>query len=241
MASATTKATKKASKRARKLAKCTGGGASERASELAGRVKDSDALQAATGRGSTLVDAAKGRWEDSDLDQRAAELAERLREVEATRNALDRARQTSQKSLGSVGTWLGSGPLASKLGVTRRRKWPFVVASVIGVGVGFALAQLVQRGSTDTIRDELADAADRLSVGGGSAAVLADTIRTTLDADPRTAQLEPLDINVSDGGTVFVRGTVPEDIDQGAIRDVIASVPGVTDVDLQLSTTASNA
>lgn len=241
MATATAKATKKARKRASKLAKSTGGDAGERAAELAGRVKDSDAVSTAADRGSALVEAARERLDDTDLDKRAAELAERLREAEATQEALDRARKTSDKSLSAVGSWLGSGPLASKLGVTRRRKWPFVLASAVGAALGFALAQAIKRGSTDTIRDELADAADRLAVGGGSTAVLADTIRTTLDADPRTSQLEPLDINVSDGGTVFVRGTVPPDVDQDAIRDVIASVPGVTDVDLQLSSTTSNA
>lgn len=241
MATATAKATKKARKRAGKLAKGKGGEAGERAAELAERLKSSDALSAATDRGSALVDAARERLDDTDLDKRAADLAERLREAEATQEALERARQTSDKSLSAVGSWLGSGPLAGKLGVTRRRKWPFLLASVVGAGLGFVLAQAMKRGSTDTIRDELADAADRLAVGGGSAAVLADTIRTTLDADPRTAQLEPLDINVSDGGTVFVRGTVPADTDQDAVRDVVASVPGVADVDLQLSTTASNA
>jgi osmotically-inducible protein OsmY len=33
---------------------------------------------------------------------------------------------------------------------------------------------------------------------------------------------------------VFVRGEVPSDVDQDAIRDVIRAVPGVRDVDLQL-------
>lgn len=240
MATSTAKATKKARKRARKLAKGKGGEAGERAVQLADRVLDSDAVATAGDRGAALLDAARDRWDDSDLDKRAAELAKRVREAEATQEALDRARQTSDKSLSRVGGWLGSGPLASKLGVTRRRKWPFVLTAVVGAALGFVAAQAVKRGSTDTIRDELADAADRLAAGGGSATVLADTIRTTLDADPRTAQLDPLDINVSDGGTVFVRGTVPEDVDQDAIRDVIASVPGVTDVDLQLSTTQAS-
>lgn len=240
MGTSTAKATKKASKRARKVAQDKGGEAGDRVAEVAERIKKSDALGEASDRGAALLDTARDRWDDSDLDKRAAELAKRLREAEATQNALDRAQKTSDKSLAVVGGWLGSGPLAQKLGLTERRKWPFAVAAAIGAVLGFAVAQAMKRGSTDTIRDELADAADRLASGGGSATVLADTIRTTLDADPRTAQLEPLDINVSDGGTVFVRGTVPAEADQDAIRDVIASVPGVVDVDLQLTTTASS-
>lgn len=240
MGTSTAKATKKAGKRARKVAREKRGEAGDRVAELAERIKDADALSTASDRGTALLDTAKDRWDDSDLDKRAAELAKRLREAEATRKALDQAQKTSDKSLSNVGGWLGSGPLAHKLGLTKRRKWPFAVAAAIGAALGFLGAQAVKRGSTDTIRDELADAADRLASGGGSATVLADTIRTTLDADPRTAQLEPLDINVSDGGTVFVRGTVPAEADQDAIRDVIASVPGVADVDLQLTTTASS-
>lgn len=240
MGTSTAKATKKAGKRARKVAQDKSGEAGDRVAELAERIKDSDALGEASDRGAALLDTAKDRWDDSDLDKRAADLAKRLREAEATQKALDRAQKTSDKSLAGVGGWLGSGPLAQKLGLTKRRKWPFAVAAAIGAALGFVAAQAMKRGSTDTIRDELADAADRLASGGGSATVLADTIRTTLDADPRTAQLEPLDINVSDGGTVFVRGTVPAEADQDAIRDVIASVPGVVDVDLQLTTTASS-
>lgn len=240
MGTSTAKATKKAGKRARKVAQDKSGEAGERAAELAERLKDSDALAAASDRGAELLETAKDRWDDSDLDKRAADLAKRLQKAEATQEALDRARQTSDKSLSNLGGWLGSGPLAHKLGLTKRRKWPIAVAAAVGAALGFVVAQAMKRGSTDTIRDELADAADRLASGGGSATVLADTIRTTLDADPRTAQLDPLDINVSDGGTVFVRGTVPAEADHDAIRDVIASVPGVVDVDLQLTTAASS-
>lgn len=240
MATSTKKTLKKARKRGRKLAGSKGGEASERASELAERLRDSDAYALASDRGSALLDTAKERWDDSDLDKRAAELAERLREADATQEAVERAKDTSSKGLAAVGGWLAAGPLSSKLGVTKRRRWPLAVAALLGAAVGFAIAQATQRGSTDTIRDELADAADRLASGSGSTTVLADTIRTTLDADPRTAQLEPLDINVADGGTVFVRGTVPPDTDQEAIRDVVASVPGVVDVDLQLDTAATS-
>jgi hypothetical protein len=47
-----------------------------------------------------------------------------------------------------------------------------------------------------------------------------------------------VNVNVAEG-TVFVRGPLPEGVDEQAVRDVIAKVPGVTDVDLQLTTTTS--
>jgi len=62
----------------------------------------------------------------------------------------------------------------------------------------------------------------------------AEEIRSSLDADPRTAGLPGLAINVADS-TVFVRGSVPEGFDETSIREVVAAVPGVTDVDLQVS------
>jgi hypothetical protein len=71
-------------------------------------------------------------------------------------------------------------------------------------------------------------------VPGG--APLAEDIRSELDSDPRTAGLIDLAINVSDR-TVFVRGNVPAGFDPTAIRDVIAAVPGVTDVDMQVTYT----
>jgi len=67
-----------------------------------------------------------------------------------------------------------------------------------------------------------------------AASPLADEIRSSLDADPRTAGLPGLAINVADS-TVFVRGSVPEGFDETSIREVVAAVPGVTDVDLQVS------
>jgi osmotically-inducible protein OsmY len=63
---------------------------------------------------------------------------------------------------------------------------------------------------------------------------LADQVRSHLSADPRTADLPGLAINVAEG-TVFVRGSVPAGYQESAIREVISSVPGVNDVDLQVS------
>ncbi|GEM_PF-5942015 len=150
------------------------------------------------------------------------------------------AQARTDEGLEAFGEWLGSGESAKKLGVRQRRRWPSVLLLLAGVIAGFAAARLLDRETDDQVRDELAAAADRLASQGDTSSVLADTIRTTLDADPRTAELQDVEINVSDGGTVFVRGTVPAEVDQEAVRDVVASVPGVTDVDLQLSTASQS-
>jgi len=64
---------------------------------------------------------------------------------------------------------------------------------------------------------------------------LAEEVRGRLDADDRTSGLSGLAINVAEG-TVFVRGSVPSGLDPDDIRRIIAGTPGVTDVDLQVST-----
>jgi hypothetical protein len=86
-----------------------------------------------------------------------------------------------------------------------------------------------------TPTETAAASAQPTTVNGGLD--LADRIRSRLDADPRTAELKGLAINVVET-TVFVRGSVPEGTDEGTIREVISGVPGVTDVDLQVTTSA---
>jgi osmotically-inducible protein OsmY len=62
---------------------------------------------------------------------------------------------------------------------------------------------------------------------------LADKVRTRLGEDPRTTDLPSLNINVVDG-TVVVRGSLPDDADETAVRDVVAGVDGVRDVEMEL-------
>jgi osmotically-inducible protein OsmY len=113
-----------------------------------------------------------------------------------------------------------------------------MLATGIGVGAGFAIARLVQPKPLPEVADEFTSSADQLATGAPAGTGLVDAIRAALDGDPRTGQLDDLTINVAEG-TVFVRGTVPEDTDQDAIREVISHIPGVTDVDLQLGTAAT--
>lgn len=66
---------------------------------------------------------------------------------------------------------------------------------------------------------------------------LVERVRARLDADPRTTALGDLAVNVADA-TVFIRGRVPLETDRDAVREVVAEVPGVADVDLEVTTRA---
>jgi hypothetical protein len=228
--------------RAGSAAEKAGAVASERAIELAEKLRESDALHKAQEKGSDLADVAKSKWREAEVDQRAAELAERVRDSDAAQQATRKAKDVTDASLAAVGAWLASGAgseklhLDEKLGIQRKPRISGWLWALIGAALGFAAAKLLAGGSSDSVRDDLAAAADRLAhaTPGAGTTVLADTIRTTLQGDPRTADLKQVNINVADG-TVFVRGTIPSGIDTDAVRQVIEGVPGVDDVDLQLT------
>lgn len=243
----TAKAAETTQERAAELADRAGAIAQDAAHELAEKLRDSDALAKAQSKGLELAgvaqtkgvelaELAKAKWSESDLDQRAADLARQVRETDAAKQAAKRAKTATDASLAAVGGWLAAGPVADKLGISEKRKVPGFVWALLGVALGFAAAKLLGQQSDAVVRDDLAAAAERLASKAPHPAgtVLADTIRTTLQGDPRTAELRQLNINVAEG-TVFVRGSIPSGIDTDAVRSVIESVPGVEDVDLQLS------
>jgi nucleoid-associated protein YgaU len=211
----------------------------EKAGELAEKVRDSEALARTQAKGAELAALARDKIHEAGLDAKAAELAERARESEKVQQATDTARDVSDEALERLGKWLSTGARAEKLGVQRKRRGFSWIAATIGVGVGFAVGLVVSRRGSD-LRDELVTEADRFYQDTPDAAAppaerpLEDKIRTALGSDPRTSDLPKLNINVAEG-TVFVRGPLPEGIDEQAVRDVITKVPGVTDVDLQLT------
>jgi osmotically-inducible protein OsmY len=249
--SSKTKAAKKAAKQAEKraiarseevqdraaeLAERAGTVVHDRAAELAERLRDSDALAKAAkkgeelaglakerwedseleGRALALAGAAKARWDDAEVEQRVEQLAKQVREADAAKEASKKARDLTDSSLAAVGGWLAASKAADKMGIapSRRAGLPGIVWVLIGVAVGFVAGRMAAGSSSDDVR--------------------ADTIRKTLQGDPRTAELRQLNINVAEG-TVFVRGSIPSGIDSDAVRSVIEGVPGVEDVDLQLS------
>lgn len=242
---------------ARKLAKDAG--LEERASDLADaaqdlaeRVRESDRLAKAQERGLEVAGmaAAKGgefagrarqAIAESGLDERAGEVAERVRKSDQYQQARDTAGEATDRALSSVGRWLAKGPAAEKLEVEPRRRGPSrKVVAVLALGAGFVAGVVTGARKKETV-DEVGRLAGRIGqdtpdIGAPAAQkTVEDEIRTRLGEDPRTADLPKLNINVAEG-TVFVRGSVPGDADQETIRAVISTVPGVEDIDLQVTT-----
>jgi osmotically-inducible protein OsmY len=248
------KAGEAAADRAAELAEQAGDLAHDKADELAKFLRESEAVAKAQSKGLELADLAqvkggelaglaKAKWQEAELDDRTAKLAKQVRDSDASKEATKKAKEASKRAreatdvgLASVGGWLASGPAAEKMGIAPKRRVPGLVWALIGAAVGFMAAKAMAGSSSDDVRDDLAAAAERLAAKAPHPAgtVLADTIRTTLQGDPRTAELRQVNINVSEG-TVFVRGSIPSGIDADAVRQVIAGVPGVDDVDLQLT------
>lgn len=236
----------------RARAQASDAGLDERAAELAERVRESDAFLKAQAKGTDFAERTRQRVKEAELDEKATELAERVRNSDAAQQALTTVQRLSDEQLERLGGWLARGKTAQKLGVrSSKRRVPAWLAVVAGVAAGYVIglltapkrgeelrSDLVQQSSG--LRDDLATTAQRLQQDTEDAAAppaqkpLADKVRTRLGEDPRTSELPKLNVNVAEG-TVFVRGSVPSGFDEDAIRAVIASVPGVEDVDLQLS------
>lgn len=227
----------------------------ERAQKAMKRAKKSDAYV----KGAQLAEKAKERLDQAGLDERAnelarqardSELARQIRESETTQQARKGLQRFSDEQLERLGEWLTDSTAGKKLGVKPKRRWPTVAAVVIGVGAGWAIGLLTAPKRGDEIRKELAEqssswredlskAADRIGPEGKSLISvsgddLADKVRSKLGEDPRTAELPKLNVNVAEG-TVFVRGTLPSGYEEDTVRSVVSSVPGVQDVDLQLT------
>lgn len=228
-------------------------GLDEKAAEFAERVRDSEAFLKAQAKGNELAQRTRQRVKDAELDEKAAELAERVRNSDAAQQAFATVQRLSDEQLVRLGGWLGRGKTADKLGLrpAKRRRVPAWLVLVGGVAAGYVIGLLTapKRGDelrhdlvqqSHELREDLATTAQRLQQDTEDAAAppaqkpLADKVRTRLGEDPRTSSLPKLNVNVAEG-TVFVRGSVPSDVNEDDIRAVIASVPGVEDVDLQLS------
>lgn len=219
----------------------------EQATELATRVRESEALARAQAKGSELAGRAREAIQESGLDERAADLGKRVRESERYQTARDQAGERSDKALAAVGGWLAQGPAAKKMGlraVDRKRTTGKWLLALLGVIAGFAAGAITGARKKETV-DELSSIAGRIGQDtpdmGTPAAQkpIADEVRTRLGEDPRTSTLPKLNVNVAEG-TVFVRGAVPEGTDEDAIRAVVGTVPGVQDIDLQLTSSASS-
>jgi small-conductance mechanosensitive channel len=214
----------------------------ERAGELAARVRDSEAVAKTQARAEELAGQARAKLHESGLDAKALELAERIRTAESTQQAVETARRVSDDVLDRVGEWLSTGTTAQRLGVQRsKRRFPVWLLGLLGVAAGYAIGMLTAGRRGKELRQDMAMTARQIGEEARETAVdvrqaaapLVDEVRSRLTEDPRTAALPDLTINIAEG-TVFIRGPVPEGVDENTIRDVITAIPGVEDVDLQL-------
>jgi hypothetical protein len=211
--------------------------------------KVADLADRAQVTGGKLAAKAQKTIADAHIEERVADLTERVRDSESAQQAMETARRITDSTLAALGGWIATGKAADKLGVEpKRRRFPAWLAALLGAGVGYLVGTLTAPKRGDELRDDFAQSAERLMDQTRFAATeavekvaerpLAELIRGALDDDHRTAALPDLTINVAEG-TVFIRGTVPGSFDEDAVRSVIAAVPGVKDVDLQLTVATS--
>lgn len=181
---------------------------------------------------------------------KADELSKRVAENDTVAAGRENASRKTAQALTGLGAWLATGERGKRLGIAPSRRSGIAwVMGAIGVVIGYAAGVLTAPKQGREIREQLIS---RSGDAFGSVAgrigqdwedttppferPLADKVRTRLGEDPRTADLPSLNINIVNG-TVVVRGSVPDNVDQGAIADVISSVEGVDDVDIKLGTT----
>lgn len=228
----------------------------ERAAELAALAREKVRDAQLDERAAELAALAREKVRDARLDERAAELTAVARTKvrdssvadqagEVASQAAETARVATERALERVGEWLGDTDVGDRLTDTavgerlgldkkrRSRRWLFAMVAVIA-GIAAGVVATRKREDADD------DLSAHMGNGGGFtpapaiASPLEERVREALGSDTRTAVVPPLNVNVVDG-TVFVRGTVPADVDQEALRTVISSVHGVTDVDLQVT------
>jgi HSP20 family molecular chaperone IbpA len=234
------------------------------AAELAGKLKEPELLTkaqvAAQLKGRELAAVTREKLRDVDLDDRAHDLLDRLSgPAHSASESAHRAADTAKERLAE---WLVDSGTAAKLGMApKRRTWSWWLVALVGVGVGYLIGTLTAGRRGEDVRDDLAASAERLAEQARQQAAeaasragdvaqqatgavqeraqdvaddLAGTIRARLNADVPGASISELSINVAEG-TVFVRGSLPEGIDESTLRETITKVPGVKDVDLQVT------
>lgn len=199
----------------------------QRAAELAEWVRQSEALAQAQARAQALAKAqARTQALATKAQVRAEELAAKTQAkaemlaVQAQRKGTELSAEAQTRGTEfakRLGGRLSESRAGELLGIQQRRRFPVWLVMLLGVTGGCAIGLL---------------AAWRCR--GRAATPLEQTVHSELTNDPRTANLPNLKVNVADG-TVFVRGTVPPGFNQETLREVITRVPGVHDIDMQLT------
>lgn len=188
----------------------------QRAAELAEWVRQSEALAKAQAKAQALAHAQAKTEELAAKAQGHVEKAAAKTRAKAETLAAQAQRKGTE--LGDqLGERLSEGRAGKLLGIQRHRRLRIWLAALLGVAGGCAIGLL----AASKCRRRASEP-------------LAETIRSELTNDPRTAQLPNLEVNVADG-TVFVRGTVPFGFNEETLREVITRIPGVDDIDLQVT------
>jgi hypothetical protein len=178
---------------------------------------------------------------------KASDVSRRVAESDAVTVGKENATRTATAAAAGLGSWLATGRRGEALGIAPAKRggvgWIF---ALLGVGIGYAIGILTAPKGGREMRDQLVNRGPERwngpvgTIDGDAGVVapagdpqLADRVRTRLGEDPRTADLPSLNINVVNG-TVVVRGPSSDEADEGAIREVVSSVEGVHDVDMEL-------
>jgi hypothetical protein len=236
----------------------------QRATDLAERVRDSEAFRSAQVKAAELAAVTREMAREAHLDDRAVDLAERVRDSAAVQTAAANVRDVSDRALLRLGGWLSEGKPAERLHLQpAKRRFPGWLAMILGLAAGYLIGMFTSKrddlstefASTDAWTPPSPSPAPSTTApsGGledGTGGIestappqsipekpLEDRVRTALGEDPRTADLPRLNVNVVEG-TVFVRGTAPAGFDEVALRAVVEGVEGVIDVDLQVGADA---
>lgn len=228
-------------------------GLDERAGEAVERLRSSEAYERAQARAaetSKMVQAKAGEASKRAQAQ-AGDVSKRIAETDAVTVGREATSRSTAKALAGLGAWLATGGRGQRLGITssKKRRTGGWLWALLGIGVGYGIGiltapkrgsevreQIVHRGETaGTVAEHLTER--RPDGAPPFERPLADKVRTRLGEDPRTADLPSLNINVVNG-TVVVRGPLPDEVDESTVRDVIAEVEGVDEVDMELGSTA---
>lgn len=176
-----------------------------------------------------------------ELAHRAEELGRRMRDSDRAQRTMAQARRMGEDGMDRLGGWLTTGRRAELLGVRpARRGWVPWLAAGLGLAAGYLAGVMTAPKRGDALRHEMATGFERMAQDTADHSAppaqkpIADEVRTRLGEDPRTSDLPKLNVNVAEG-TVFVRGSIPRAADEQAIREVVSSVPGVADIDLQVT------
>lgn len=186
------------------------------------------------------------------VNDRVSDVSRQVADSELVSAGREDIARSTAAALSGLGAWLASGKRGTALGISgsKRRRGGGWFLALLGVGAGYAIGVLTAPKQGSQMREQIADRGgsnwngpvDGISGDHGVAAPtgdpqLADKVRTRLGEDPRTTDLPSLNINVVDG-TVVVRGSLPDDADETAVRDVVAGVDGVRDVEMELGPAA---